>query len=233
MNHQSYIYFVNLEDFLVSHNFAVTNTISSPSITHISTHNTEHPIYSVTLDKLLMDLDLIKGFINPRISKVLLSCMHNNGLKIGIGVENTKFYTDQEVEKINDLANLEIEFERIRRQIAPKAPSRLICLYLAEDSHDGRTMLKNMFYYRTDFKIVEVEILCNLKFHKADTKWIDDYLASKSLKAIENYWKGIHYDSRPQYEYLLDGQIALRRSEDKNEIYKDYIGRFKKEINGC
>jgi hypothetical protein len=222
-----FIYFVNLDDFLVSINFGNTSKLSSSTLAHIESYKENHPVYSVDPDKMLTDMDALKGFASPRLSYVKQACWLKNGFKLGIGVENTKFYSDADHAKIIRIAELEVEIEKTRRKINPQLPSRLICLFLAEDDYEGRTMLKNMFFNKRSFCIVPVKIICAIRFHRADSKWIDEYERTKDKVAIENYWEGIPFDKNPQYEYLLDGQIELLNSEDKEYILTDYKIRHK------
>lgn len=224
----NFIYFVNLEDHLASHNLGFTSILTSPTLSHIESYKEEHPAYTIDPNRMLTEINAIKGFGAPRLMYVIQTCWLNNGLKLGIGVENTKFHTDADSTKIRNIAELEIEIEKIRREINSNLPSRLVCLFLAEDNYDGRIMLQNMFYNKKSFCIVPVKIICSLRLHRADSKWIEEYEKTKDKVAIENYWKGVTLDNNPQYEYLLDGQIKLLNTEDKEYILNDHKIRHKK-----
>jgi hypothetical protein len=225
MTQPQFIYFVNFDDFLVCHNFGFTNHVTSSSIAHQETYKEEHPIYTIDPERLISDINSIQTFLTPRLTCILLACWHKKGLKIGVGQINTKYYTQEQVEKILKIAELEIEFEKVRRQVNVNLPSRLICIFLAEDSIEGRVMLQNMFFNRKNFCIVSVEIVHALRFHRADSKWVDIYEKTGDKIAIQNYWNGINSDSRPQFEYLLDGQIRLTDPIDKECIFNDYLLR--------
>jgi hypothetical protein len=225
MTQLNFIYFVNFDDFLVCHNLGLTNQIASSSIFNSEPLKEEHPIYTVDLEKLLSDVNSIQTFVTPRLKNILLACWHKQGLKIGVGEINTRYYSVEKLNKIFRIAELEIEFERIRRQINVDLPSRLMCIFLAEDNTDGRIMLQNMFFSRRNFCIVSVNISQGFRFHKADSRWIDIYEKTGDGKAIENYWNGIKAGGEPQFEYLLDGQISLENLIDKKIILNDYILR--------
>lgn len=222
MTTRQFIYFVNLDDFLVSHNLGFTEKLSCPSISHFISYNEEHPLYNIEPDNLLSEIGEMQTFLTPRLTYVYISHLHNKGLKVGVGLTNTIYYPEIEIERIINIANLEIEFEKIRKKINPNLPSRLMCIYLAEDDLDGRIMLNNMFHKRRNFLIVPVKIEFVLRFHKADSKWVEVYEKTKEKKAIENYWNGKTYDKNPQYEYLLDGGIELLNLTDKEKIFNDY-----------
>lgn len=214
-----FIYFVDLCEPLVCLNLINTNQIASPSLYHYNTYKTLHPIYTCDADKLLTDLNEVDhGFVSPRFQYIILSNWVKNGLKIGVGVPNPIMYSDSDINRIHRIAKLEIEFEKVRREIAPNSPSRLISIYLAEDNYDGRTMLKNMFPTKKKFHISRVNPKLIITQFKADSKWITEYENTNQKTAIENYWSGIAYDNFPEYEYLIEGQIELLDSEDRQYI---------------
>jgi hypothetical protein len=140
-----FIYFVNLNDHLASYNLAFTSRLTSPTLCHIESFKEDHPVYCTDPDKMLTLKDSIGGFISPRLLNIKQACLLNNGYILGVGVENTKFHTDADNAKIIRMAEFEIETEKVRREINPNLPSRLVCLFLAENNYDGRIMLQNMF----------------------------------------------------------------------------------------
>jgi hypothetical protein len=216
----NYIYFVDLTDQLVCRNIIKTNGIMSPYIIHYITYKTEYPLYSINLDNLLTELDADQiGFVSPRFQYITLSNWVRNDLKIGIGVTNSKMYSKSDIERIHRIAELEIEFEKLRRIVNKNLPSRLSCIYLAEDSFEGRTMLKNMFLNKKlKFHITEVEITVYIAFHKADSKWVEHYEKTKDVNAIINYWLGKDFNNSPEYEYLVEGILNLKNESDRKYI---------------
>lgn len=219
----NFIYLVDLDEPLVCMNLINTKQLTSPYIAHYSTYKTEYPIYNIELENLLTDINSTQiGFCSPRFQYIILSNWSRNGLKVGIGMTDTKFYSQTDIDRINRIAELEIEFERVRRKINKNLPSRLSCIFLAEDNIDGRLMLKNMFFRKTNIHIANVEVgvcLCN---HKADSKWIEEYEKTNSIKSIENYWNGIHYDNFPQFEYLVEGTVLLKTESDYEFIKNNF-----------
>ena len=217
---RKFIYFINLDDVLVTLNFGKTGMISSPSLAHLSTYGSLHPIYNLDLDEWLKNPYSFSGFSSPRMSNIGITSMVENGFKLQYGINNPKPVSERQLNKSKLITDIEIEFEKIRREISPYAPSRLVAIYLAEDNYDGRTMLKNMFSKKTNFKIVPVKITCNFLFHKADSQWITEYGKTGDKSAIENYWNGLLFNKNPEFEYLVDGNIELIDIEDKIELEK-------------
>lgn len=198
--------------------------ILSPYIIHYFTYKTEYPIYNLNLDEIFNNLNAVDlGFVSPRFQYIILSNWERNGLKIGIGLDNPIIYSDKDIERIHRIANLEIEFEKVRRIIDKNLPSRLSCIFLAENDLDGRTMLKNMFLKKVKFVIAEVEINEYIAFHKADSKWIEHYEKTKDKTAISNYWIGTDFDNFPEYEYLIEGIINLKNESDRKFIKNNFI----------
>lgn len=221
----NFIYFVNLEDSHVCHNLGFVSTLLCASIAHFETFKEEHPVYRIEPDRLLNEINSLQTFLTPRLSLILTVCWRRNNYRVGIGQHNTKYFSEDYLDKIERIAILEIEFEKIRRQIDPQLPSRLMCIYLAEDNLDGRLMLQNMFFDKKHFFIVPVKIVKVNRLHIADPYWIDEYERTKNTSAIENYWKSIPFSKSPKYEYLLDGRIELIAPSDKENILKDFRER--------
>ena len=221
-NNLKFIYFIDLNEPLVCLNLINTNQLRSPTLAHYHSYQTEYPLYKINPDDLLTDINSIQfGFVSPRFQYIVISNWATNGLKTGIGTINTKFYSDSDIERIHKIAKLEIEFEKVRRQINSNLPSRLTCIYVAEDNIDGRNMLRNMFFNRTKFHIAPV-VLNSIKSHKADSKWITDYEKTNKISSIEKYWKGIDFDNYPQHEYLIDGIVNLEKNEDREIIKSEF-----------
>jgi hypothetical protein len=117
-------------------------------------------------------------------------------------------------------ADLEIEFERRRREINYGASSRLSCVYLVDNDIDGRTVLQNMFVGTFGRPIiVDVDILNNMELTKCDHHWLQKYYDEPKDEYIVNYWTGVPLNDKfPSCEYLLEGTIFLTHQEQANEI---------------
>ncbi|MFC7773902.1 hypothetical protein [Flavobacterium sp. GCM10027622] len=223
MTNENFIYHIDLDYILVCENFIRSNHLASPAMFHYITYKTEYPIYTINLDNLLSELDATQiGFSSPRFLNLTITNWSRNGLKVGLGIENAQYYSKEKLKKFARISELEIEFERVRREIDNNLPSRLCCIFLALDNFDSRTMLKNMFWDKTNFIIAPIEIKYKHRFHQADSKWIEEYEKTKHKSAIENYWLGKNFDNNPEYEYLLEGLIELCDSKDREYIKNHY-----------
>jgi hypothetical protein len=87
-------------------------------------------------------------------------------------------------------------------------------------------MLKNMFYKRKSFFLIEkVRVEYAILFHKVDYRWIEKYEEDNHKEYIYNYWLGKSFDKYPQFEYLLEGQIFIK-NEKALETIKQKIAEF-------
>jgi hypothetical protein len=103
--------------------------------------------------------------------------------------------------------------EEARRDLAPSAPTRIGCLYLAEDSPIGRNMVSRLKGHHAF--LMRVRVKHYLRITRADSKWLDGELGDE---AIANYWKGEPQGSAPIWEYLLDGMIECTDEEELNRL---------------
>ncbi|WP_041948627.1 DUF2441 domain-containing protein [Turneriella parva] len=213
-----FIHRIDTKDQMACHNLVFTKSMHTASLAQWETFQTEHPVYTIDPDSLLCNLAEYEMFLSPRLKRVLMSSWARNGLQVGIGQSETRWLSMEQVQKIHSIAEFEITCEKLRRKINPKLPSRLMCIYLAEDSLDGRLMLANMFGYSGDPVILQVRIKYALRIHRADSKWLEIYQTNRDTTAIEQYWKGNPFNEIPQYEYLIDGAIELVNSYDAENL---------------
>ena len=187
----------------------------------ISPHNAnrKNPIHR-SIDELKYEADTIfTTHINPRLFYLIENSMiqkSQNGL-----IVNGKILTKEKLKHIKKIAELEIKFEQVRRQIAPTKPSRLSCLYLVEDTYQGRETLSSMFYEKLKEPIIlNVKVEDNLVMFNADFRWIGEYEKNPEIAHIENYWKSIPFDdnNNDYREYLLEGSISITRGDQVEEL---------------
>ena len=95
----NFIYFINLDDFYVTINFGKTGRITSPSFTNLITYQCLHPIYNLNLEKLKNDPYYFSGFSSPRLGNISINSLDKNGIKVGIGIENTKLLSQKQINK--------------------------------------------------------------------------------------------------------------------------------------
>lgn len=110
-------------------------------------------------------------------------------------------------------ADIEIELESIRREIAPSAPSRLSCLWVAIDSADGRKLISEMF--GNEVHVLRVQVVGANRVHRADVSYYDSYVGGRREEDAVCYWKGYAASNSPRWEFLIDGVIE---AQDQGEI---------------
>ncbi len=126
--------------------------------------------------------------------------------------------TPRAIECLNKATHpLELEFEVGRRKISPESPSRLDCLYVA----DNEDTIRQMFLDDANLIILKVNIVEALRFTKADYKWYDKCYAEWNPQYIENYWRSIQCDEGANnWEYLVDGLIMVNDPTGERTLRK-------------
>jgi hypothetical protein len=106
----------------------------------------------------------------------------------------------------------ELELERVRREVAPNACSRLGCLWVADDTSDGAANIRSMLGPST--YLAKVHIPIAIKFTKADRKFFDLFLETGVVEYAEKYWSEQKFGSTDSWEYLVEGVIESTSDED-------------------
>jgi hypothetical protein len=119
-------------------------------------------------------------------------------------------------------AKKELEFEVARRTIAPQAPSRLSCLWLAEDSTKGRAMLEDIFC-NSDLHFLQVSIVGADQLHKGDWNLWQGYFQKANPLSAEKYWRSETSSAEPRWEYLLDGAIHCANQKQISRLCKAHL----------
>ncbi|HET9592297.1 MAG TPA: hypothetical protein VFP17_05205, partial [Solirubrobacterales bacterium] len=123
----------------------------------------------------------------PRMLCLWQAAMIRSGGWIGEGVPPypTRKASKQESERVVRQAGVELRMEEARRHLAPNAPSRIGCLYLAEDSAAGRNMVSRL--KGQDAFLMRVRVKYCLRVARADSQWLDENAGDEE---IAGYWRG-------------------------------------------
>jgi hypothetical protein len=163
----------------------------------------------------------IDGLSSPRMS-IIYQASINRSLP--------RPRTDKELAVIKK-ADLEIEFERRRRELNYGAASRLSCVYLVDNTFESKLLLQSMF--ADNFKrpkVVEVDIVNNFELTKCDVHWVDKYFEDPKDEYIVNYWTGVPLNENyPTWEYLLEGTIQMTNRDEIQDIIDDVKINFPTE----
>ncbi len=201
---------MDLSNWYLCHNLSLSGKLFSPCCLSLLYSKIEYSnIYNTPISDLKNNINVPYGFITPRsVSSVIIAPLIRKGMDVGFGVQNTEFLPDDQKEHILKMSSVELKFEEIRREVSPEAPSRLSCLWLAENTAEGRNHIQNML--GDSIYIFKVKILLKIRLSKADTKWFDEYCLKPNKDYIENYWNSIPYhDESATWEYLLEGAIEM------------------------
>ncbi|MHB8280648.1 MAG: hypothetical protein ACYDIA_23840 [Candidatus Humimicrobiaceae bacterium] len=213
---------IDLNDWYPCYSLSLCGKITSPSIYTALSNTTLVPdnINNIPISSLRDDLNINYGFMTPRTSRcVVMAALIRKGINVGLGVNNTKWYSSKQKEHFLYMGDVELRFEEIRRIISPEAASRLTCIWLADNTIEGKNHIKNML--GDDIYIIKVKILHELRFSKVDSLWFDEYCNNPKDEYIKNYWNSIPLkDDSTSWEYLLEGVIEMIDDEDRNFIQK-------------
>lgn len=218
----TYLHGIYLTDKLKCENIRETGTLCSLMYASLFVHGSRSDYYTIPFDQLKNKADeIFTGLINSRAALLVQAALIRKGIQLKNN-QNSMPMSEEEMNMILKKADIELEFERYRRDLAPGIPSRLTCLYLAEDDEDynGRLNIQNMLT-QLEWRpfVFQVEIKDNFGLHKADNRWYDSYFYDPKPEYIANYWSSMPLDVVSTWEFLLEGSIRFI-SQDEIEMIK-------------
>jgi hypothetical protein len=165
--------------------------------------------------------EIFKEVINPRSAVLLFASLIRQG-KMVFANGNPEEIDEKTKDRYLRTSELELTFEAVRREIAPAVPSRITCLYLAEDNLEGRENLRDMLTaYKRPF-VFEIGLLQPyFGLHKADNRWLELYRSEPVRDHVENYWLGKPYNNIPTWEYLFEGSAVFINDEDRDTVQQE------------
>ena len=209
----SLIHGLAAEDWLACWNMQLEGTLTSFDFAN------EVGLGKPGLRRLAME-DLRSGSFGevslaPRMRCLWQAAIIRSGGWVGEGVPPyaTRKASVDESERVVRQADFELRMEEARRDLAASAPSRIGCLYLAEDSISGRTMVSRLKGH--DAFLMQVRVLHSLRIARADSQWLDGQIDEKE---IIGYWRGEPRTDTPVWEYLLDGKIESTNEEELERL---------------
>jgi hypothetical protein len=142
--------------------------------------------------------------------RVYSAAVIRRGGYIGRGLEKTTWMTPAEEAQLVEKGDIELAFEECRRKIAPNAASRLMSLFVAEDTPDGARHLRELFGSSPDVWLLRVEIPAAYRFTRADTRWFDQYTRDRRPEDAERYWSEERFPADgDRWEYLVEGVLSM------------------------
>lgn len=184
---------INLDDWLACHNFSLAGKVTSLEIANLHFSGSGASVKTMDLDAFRRR-EVSPGMLSPRFANRILTPLALTG-------------------RLDAMGEIEVAFEAKRRLLAASAPSRLSCMWLAEDSEAGRSHIRTMFSAIPRLLIVNVRTSFILALFRADTGWFDHYIHDPNDAFISNYWSGLNCPGGA-WEFLLDGSVELVDSRD-------------------
>lgn len=203
-----FIHAIDLGNWFPCHNLALSGRLTSPNAL---LDNGVGEIYRFIDDTPLEDLALglhPPSAVTPRAAgEIVRAGILRQGMKIANGFNEVELMSDETKQDALRSSDVELAFERARREVAPSAVSRLSCLYLAERSAEGEAMLRAML--GRNVYILRVRTLLTLRLTKADPAWFDCFFESNEIEDARRYWRGIKKPGTESWEYLFDGVLEM------------------------
>jgi hypothetical protein len=149
----------------------------------------------------------------------MLGSIVRSGGHVGRGTPpyETKWATPEVGAQILRSADRELALEAGRRARAPSSPSRLCCLWLAEDSVESRRWVQQMVGPQSF--VMKVAIVAEVAWCRCDARWLDKVHCDPSDEdAVAGYWSGSAYGSAPLWEHLVEGVIQAADPADLQRL---------------
>ena len=209
-----FLHFLDLKNDLKCLNLCATKTLHSLFVLQLMTNDNKPNPRNMDIEQLeRLPEDSIYGINSPKMYYIFKKSLLSN--------KPTAELSDREKKEIR-IADTEITFERIRRDIAYDFPSRLSSLYLVENSDLGRSILSGMFAHSSvEPYVVEVDIINQFALCRCDSAWVDKYNEDPQEAFVTNYWQGISFDDHyPRWEFLLEGSVAMTNADEYSHIQR-------------
>jgi hypothetical protein len=168
----------------------------------------------VDIDELRFKAFEYPGIPTPGAGTAIwMGSMLRAGNTLHLGALNPKPLPKKEVKYALMKSDIELEFEAARRRIAPKAVSRLNCLYVADDI----MVIKSIANLDSKAPVLRVRIAKGSLVSRVDMSWFDDFAVAyrkcneaQCNEFVNNYWmSNPHKSGNCKWEYLVDGMIEV------------------------
>lgn len=206
-------------DFFSCSNLSLRGVIASPTFyskIDVGIADTHCAVEALTLEAIAA-CDF-RSVITPRAGIFMKGYMLARNMDITDGYGSQLGFSETQQNHWIGVYRNELRFEELRRHYAPQSPSRLGCIWAAEDSVEGRAMLEGMFGADHSRIIVSIEIIHALNLFRADASCFDRFCATQDDDFARMYWQGETITS--QWEYLIDGAIRVTDPEALTVLLK-------------
>ncbi|UQY32907.1 DUF2441 domain-containing protein [Pseudomonas fulva] len=209
------IHAFNPEEPLSCNNLSLMELIGSPTFysqIDAGIADAHCPVEALSLEAIA-NCDF-RSVITPRAIMFMKGFMLARGMRVTDGYGSQLGFSEAQQNHWIGVYRNELRFEELRRNHAPQCPSRLGCIWAAEDSVEGRAVLDGMFGSDHRRIIVRIEIHHALNVFRADASCFDRFCTTQDDDFARMYWQGETLTS--QWEYLIDGAIRVIDPEALN-----------------
>ncbi len=170
-------------------------------------------------------------FLSPFASLVFQGAMLRAGMRLGYGSPpfQTRWFSDKDEQRTLLRSDRELLFEEVRRTASPDKPSRLACIWAAENTTAGRNYVEGLMG-RQSF-VVEVEVVVMIRVAKCDAHWLDHW-QNAGVDAAGGYRSGQPMNEDPLWEYLIEGSIRATDPDDVARIRQWAWNNIPPDIRG-
>lgn len=203
-------------DFMTCHNLATQPLIMSPNcIASVDTGVGAIHVRAEDLSFADIREAQFGSVVTPRAKTFMIGFMLSRKMMITDGYGSQRGWGDED--HLIKIYETELVMEEVRRHVAPDAPSRLSCIWIAEDGPRSQAMLQEMF--SASRHIVSVAIEQQINLFKADASFYDLLFETGDPTAAEHYWRGEALSSK--WELLLDGAIRVTKDDELQVLLQD------------
>jgi hypothetical protein len=219
----SFLHGVDLSNRVLVHNISISGRLLTTDVMGVGDPGlaaTHRIIDEISVGELA-STGLAGNVLAPRAVKYFVpAAILESGQRLMNGYGELVEFSEGRVRRILETRDIELVFEEGRRRFAPSAPSRLACIWLAEDSYEGRGAIRSMVHGAF---IADVKVPFCARVAVADASWFNDYLNGAGPNVVEKYWTGeAHREPCP--EILVEGVVEFTNAEQLEHI-KSFWGR--------
>lgn len=205
-----FIHAIDLGNWFPCHNLVLSGRLMSPNALAIldkGVGEMHRFIDETPLEDLALGLHPPSAVTPRAAGEIVRAGILRQGMKIANGFNEVELMSDETKQDALRSSDVELAFERVRREVAPGAVSRLSCLYLAERSAQGEAMLRAML--GPNVYILRVRLMLTLGLTRADAAWFDGFFDSNDIEHARGYWQGVGKPGSDSWEYLFDGVLEV------------------------
>lgn len=212
----TFLHAIDLENPIVCYQIFATGKIYAPETVVAMTPEfaelKANSVRTTPLDVLRNHFDLNIPVTPLAGERLTAAAMIRCGYKLGIGDPIHTWLKDDEMNTIIEQSELELQLERVRREVCPHAASRLCCLWVVPNRPENEILLQKML--GEHITILRVTIPIIQRFSMADAHWLVRYCYEQREEFLKSYWK-LESTESPVWECLVEGVLEVSEEDRK------------------